>query len=66
MEEHEGKIVLLENATFKDVKIGYKASYLYCDAAEEFYMDEQQMLENDTRLKDAYRKNVGLLTSFEI
>ena len=64
MEEHEVKTVLfLENATFKNVNVDYEASYLYCDAAEEFYMDEQQMQENDIRLKDAYRRNEGLLTS---
>lgn len=67
MEEHEVKTVLvLEQATFKNVKVSYEASYLYCEAAEEFYMDEQQMQENDVRLKDAYRKKQGLLTSSEI
>lgn len=63
MEEHEVKtVLLLENATFKNIKVDYEASYLYCDVAEEFYMNEQQMQENNMRLKDAYRKNEGLLT----
>ena len=67
MEEHEVKTVLAEEqAVFKDVKIDYDAYYLYCDAAEELYMDEQQMKDNDVRLKDAYRKKEGLLTSSEI
>lgn len=67
MEEHEVKTVLVnDQATFKNVKVAYDASYLYCDAAEELYMDEQQMQENDIRLKDAYRKAEGLLTSSEI
>lgn len=67
MEEHEVKTVLvLEQATFKNVKVSYNASYLYCDAAEELYMDEQQLQENDVYLKDAYRKEEGLLTSSEI
>jgi putative zinc finger/helix-turn-helix YgiT family protein len=67
MEEHEVKTVLVrEQATFKNVKVNYTASYLYCDEAEEFYMDEQQMQENDVHLKDAYRKEEGLLTSAEI
>lgn len=67
MEEHEVKTVLVrDQATFKNVKVTYDASYLYCDAAEELYMDEQQMQENDVRLKDAYRKAEGLLTSAEI
>lgn len=57
MEEHEVKKVLVkENATFKNIKVDYEASYLYCDIAEELYMDENQMQENDIRLKNAYRE----------
>lgn len=67
MEEHEVKTVLIkEQATFKKVKVNYDAVYFYCDAADELYMDEQQLQENDQRLKDAYRKAEGLLTSAEI
>lgn len=67
METHEVKTVLVkEEAAFKNKKVAYEASYLYCDRAEELYMDEQQMQENDIRLKDAYRKSEGLLTSGDI
>ena len=67
MEEHEVKTVLVkESATFKNVKVSYDALYFYCDIAEELYMNEQQMQENDIHLKDAYRKAEGLLTSAEI
>lgn len=67
MEEHEVKTVLVkEEATFKNIKVDYEASYLYCDIAEEVYMDEKQMQENDIRLKDAYREKEGLLTSKQI
>lgn len=67
MEEHEVKTVLVkESVTFKNVKVCYDASYFYCDMAEELYMNEQQMQENDIHLKDAYRKSEGLLTSAEI
>lgn len=67
MEEHEVKTVLVpEQTIFKNIKVSYDALYSYCDAAEELYMDEKQMQENDLRLKDAYRKKEGLLTSFEI
>ncbi len=31
--------------TFKNVKVVYKATYFYCDEAEEFYMDEEQIQE---------------------
>ena len=57
MEEHEVKTVLVrEYTTFKNVKVMYDASYLYCDIVDELYMDEQQMQENDIKLKDAYRR----------
>lgn len=57
MEEHEVKTVLVkEKATFKNIKVDYETSYLYCDIAEELYMDEKQMQENDIRLKNAYRE----------
>lgn len=67
MEEHEVKTVLImEQAIFKNRKVAYEALYMFCDFAEELYMDEQQMQDNDIRLKDAYRKKEGLLTSAEI
>lgn len=67
MEEHEVKTVLVsEYATFKKKQIKYEAFYLYCDAAEEYYTNEQQLQENDIRLKDAYRKQEGLFTASEI
>ena len=67
MEKHEVKnVLLLEHTTFKNVEIEYEASYMYCDVADEFYMNEQQMKENNLRLKDTYRRKEGLLTSSEI
>ena len=67
MEEHEVKTILVkEQSTFKNQKVSYEALYFYCDVADEMYMDEQQMRENDVRLKEAYRKAKGLLTSSEI
>ncbi len=67
MEEHEVKTVLvMDHATFKNSTVEYEASYFFCELAEELYMDEQQMQDNDLKLKDAYRKKEGLLTSAEI
>ena len=67
MEEHEVKtVIVLERATFKNCIVDYEASYFFCEFAEELYMDEQQMQENDIRLKDAYREKEGLLTSVQI
>lgn len=67
MEEHYVKTVIVrEKATFKNVELEYEASYMYCDLAEEFYADEEQLRANDIRLKDAYRKMQGLMTSQDI
>lgn len=67
MEEHDVKTVQVrEHTTFKDCDVTYDAIYTYCDKADEYYMDEQQMQENDVRVKDAYRKKEGLLTSSDI
>lgn len=67
MEEHEVKTVQIkEQATFKDRKVVYDAFYTYCDVADELYMDEMQMQENDIRLKDAYRRAEGLLAMSDI
>ena len=67
MEEHEVKTVRFnEQATFKNVQVEYEAICYLCENADELYMDEQQLQENDIRLKDAYRKKKGLLTSYEI
>lgn len=67
MEEHDVKIVnVCENTVFKNEKVEYMAEYFYCDAAEELYMDESMINRNDVRMKDAYRRKEGLLTSIEI
>ncbi len=67
MEEHDVKTVLIhDQAAFKDVTVAYDAIYQYCDQAEELYENEQQIRDNDLRLKDAYRMQTGLLTSKEI
>lgn len=66
MEEHEVKTVLVrEQTTFKNVRVDYDAFYMYCDVADELYMNERQMQENDIRMKDAYRIAEGLLTYAE-
>ena len=62
MEEHVVKTVLvMDQATFKNSTVNYEASYFFCELTKELYMDEQQMQDNDIRLKDAYRKKEGLL-----
>ncbi|MBO6133965.1 MAG: type II toxin-antitoxin system MqsA family antitoxin, partial [Lachnospiraceae bacterium] len=67
MEEHEVKTVQIkEQATFKDRIVNYEASYMYCDVADELYMDEHQMQDNDIKMKNVYRRAEGLLTSEDI
>ncbi len=67
MKEHKVKtVVVKDNLTFKGLKVFYDATYMYCDVADEFYMDEAQIQENDIRMKDAYRSEQDLLTSNEI
>lgn len=57
MEEHEVKTVLIEEESmFKNVKVNYEASYMYCDIAGELYMNEDQMQQNNLKLKEAYRR----------
>ena len=63
MEEHEVKTVcVVEHASFKNINLDFDATYFYCDRAEELYMDEAQMRENDIAMKDAYRQSQKLLT----
>lgn len=67
MEQHDIKKVLVnEHTTFKNVDVSYEAVYYYCDLSEEYYVDENIMQDNDIRIKDSYRKKIGLLTSFDI
>lgn len=67
MEEHEVKTVLVKEVSlYKNKKVSYEAAYLYCDEAQELYMNEQQLKDNALCMKNAYRKAEGLLTSNEI
>jgi len=67
MEEHEVKTVIeQEHTAVKGIEVSYYAEYMYCDIAEELYMTEKQIQDNDIHMKDAYRKKQGLLTSDQI
>lgn len=67
MKEHEVETVQVkEEALFKNRLFNYYANYQYCNMADELYADETQIQENDIELKNAYRKEEGLLTSDEI
>jgi putative zinc finger/helix-turn-helix YgiT family protein len=67
MQVHEVKEVIVQEKTiFKNREVNYDAWYTFCDVTNELYMDEKQMSKNDSDMKNAYRKSVGLLTSDEI
>ena len=67
MEVHEVKQVIVEEKTiFKGKEVNYDAWYTYCELANEYYMNEEQMQKNNIDMKNAYRKSMGLLTSDEI
>lgn len=67
MKEHEVKTVrIIDDNIYKGVDIKYPAFYYYCENADEYYNDENQLSENDLSMKNEYRKKVGLLTSKEI
>lgn len=67
MEEHEVMTVkCCEETTYKDTAISFDATYYYCDKANEYFEDEEQLQSNDLKIKDAYKRKEGLLTSSEI
>lgn len=67
MEEHDVKTVCIDETNiFKDVKVEYMAKYYYCENANEYFVDEKLSSENDTAMKNAFRKAAGLLTTEEI
>ncbi len=67
MEEHEIKTVeVQEDTVFKKKNVEYDAIYQYCDLSDELYMNEDQIQLNDIRMKNAFRKSEGLLTTDDI
>ncbi len=67
MEEHEVKCVLFtEHITFRRKELEFEAEGCYCDSADSIFETEEQLNANDRRLKEAYKKNCGLLSSSEI
>lgn len=67
MEEHDVLTVeTMEKNIFKGVEVNYKATYNFCDKANEYFETEDQITANDIAMKNAYRKKKNLLTSDEI
>ena len=67
MEEHDVDIVeLKEKSVFKGMNLEFAVTYEYCSNTDEFLENEDMIRANDLSLKDAYRRELGLLTSLEI
>lgn len=67
MEKHNISIVEIEEETsLKAVRIKFTATYEYCSNTDEYFETEEMLKANNFAVKDAYRKEVGLLTSSEI
>jgi putative zinc finger/helix-turn-helix YgiT family protein len=55
-----------EQVTFKGIKVKFNAIYEYCANTDEYLETEDMIRSNSLAVKDAYRIEVGLLTSNEI
>ena len=67
MEVHEVQTIeIQEENDFKKIPVVFSAAYDYCTNTEEYLQSEDQIKTNDIAFKDAYRKNMSLLTSHEI
>lgn len=60
------QVEVQQEDVFQHQKITYHAQYDYCEIHEVQWANEKQLKNNSIRLKDAYRKSIGLLTSEEI
>lgn len=57
MEIHEVKTVrVAEFNVFKEADVEYEAEYMYCDRANEFWADEEQIAGNYKRMISAYKE----------
>ena len=67
MEEHEVETMEIEDQeTYKGVEVSFNAIFEYCSNADEYLETEEMIKANSLAMKDAYRKEVSLLTSNEI
>ena len=67
MKEHAIDIVEKEEENvFKGEEVKFPITYKYCSNTDEYSESEEMMNENSLKMKDAYRRKVGLLTSKEI
>lgn len=67
MEKHIVETVeVIDHEIFKGEEVSFTANYEYCSTTEDFLETEEMIKVNSLAMKDAYRKKLGLLTSYEI
>ncbi len=67
MKEHNVDIIETEEqVTFKGIIVKFNATYEYCENTNEYLETEDIIRANSLSVKDAYRTDVGLLTSSDI
>lgn len=67
MEKHDVRLVQVkETNIFKGIKLNYNVIYEYCENTDEYFVNEENSGNNDLAMKDAYRREKGLLTTEEI
>lgn len=67
MEQHEVYTVeMIEKEIYKGEEVSFNAIYEYCSNADEYLETEEMIKQNSLAMKDAYRKEMNLLTSGEI
>ena len=67
MEEHEvHEVAVSEENILNGKVVHYRAIYEYCSNTDEYSQTEEMIRKNDVAFKDAYKKQMNLLTSNEI
>lgn len=56
----------IETTEFKNVEIEYESEFGYCPELDEEILIDGMLNKNLTKMRDAYRKKIGLLTTDEI
>lgn len=60
------QVIIDEGNIFRGEQVDYKAKYLHCTNTDDHFAYGELIKENDRSFKDAYKNQVGLLSSEEI
>ena len=54
-EEHEvSDVIVRDNQTYKEVNVTFDAIYHYCSIMDDYFEDEDLLVQNDEAMKKAY------------